>query len=165
MKKFILGLACAVGLVLAAGASADAPTSVTEQVHVVTNPYIICSNFVVVGDFAVTRRTTTFYDNNGNQTRRVLHIDVDGTVSNSVTGVSLDFLREGTFTQDLVDGSTVTTGQRTRVVAPGSGIVLQDMGRIVREGTAIVFEAGPSDFLNYQNGDASGVHDLCAALS
>jgi hypothetical protein len=167
MKKFIplLALALALGLVLAAGASANAPTSVTEQVHVVTNPYITCSNFVVVGDFYVTRTVITFYDNDGNAIRRVLHIHVDGTLSNVVTGASLDFLREGTFTQDLVDGSTVTTGQRTLVVAPGKGIVLQDMGRIVREGNVIVFEAGPSDFLDYQGGDASGVEDLCAALS
>jgi hypothetical protein len=158
-------LAVALGLTLAVSASANAPTSVTEQVHVVTNPYITCTGFVVIGDFYVARTVTTFYDNDGSPIRRVLHIDVHGTVSSSVTGASLDFLREGTFTQDLLDGSTVTTGQRTLVVAPGSGIVLQDMGRIVREGTAIVFEAGPADFLDYQNGDASGVRDLCAALS
>jgi hypothetical protein len=92
MKKLIPLLACAVGLVLAAGTSAGAPTSVTEHVHVVTNPYVICSNFVVVGDFAVMRTTATFYNNDGNPIRRVLHIHVDGTVSNSVTGALLDFL-------------------------------------------------------------------------
>jgi hypothetical protein len=35
----------------------------------------------------------------------------------------------------------------------------------VREGSTIVFEAGPDDFLDYQSGDPSGVQDLCAALS
>jgi hypothetical protein len=165
MKKLVPLLALAIGLVLAAGASANAPTSVTEQFPVVTNPYITCSNFAIVGNFVVTRTTTTFYDNDGNPIRRVAHIHVDGTLSNSLTGASLDFLREGTFTQDLVDGSTVTTGQRTLVVARGSGVVLQDMGRIVREGGAVVFEAGPSDFLDYQSGDASGIQDLCTALS
>jgi hypothetical protein len=166
MKKLVplLALAVVLGLVLAAGASANAPTSVTEQVHVVTNPYLTCSSFVIVGDFYVTRTVTTFYDNDGNAIKRVAHIHVDGTLSNSVTGASLGFLREGTFTQNLVDGSTVTTGQRTLVVAPGSGIVLQDMGRIVREGGVLVFEAGPTDFLDYQSGDSSGVQDLCAAL-
>jgi hypothetical protein len=166
MKKLVplLTFAVVLGLTLAAGAFAKAPTSVTEQVHLVTNPYITCSSFVVVGDFYVTRTVTTFYDNDGNAIKRVAHIHVDGTLSNSVTGTSLGFLREGTFTQNLVDGSTVTTGQRTLVVAPGSGIVLQDMGRIVREGGVIVFEAGPTDFLDYQSGDSSGVQDLCAAL-
>jgi hypothetical protein len=48
-------------------------------------------------------------------------------------------MREGTSTQNLLDGSTVTNGQRTLVSAPGSGIVLQDLRRIVREGSAIVF--------------------------
>lgn len=165
MKKLaaLLALTLGCGLSLVASASANAPTTVTEQAHVVTNPYITCSNFAVVGDFYVTRTVKTFYDDDGNPIRRVTHIHVDGTVSNSATGASLSFLREGTFTQNLVDGSTITAGQRTLVVAPGGGIVLQDMGRIVREGI-IVFEAGPSDFLDYQSGDRSGVEDLCAAL-
>jgi hypothetical protein len=38
------------------------------------------------------------------------------------------------------------------------------MGRIIREAGAIVFEAGPTDFLDYQSGDSRGVEDLCAAL-
>jgi hypothetical protein len=167
MKKLVatVALAVALSLTLAVSASANAPTSVTEQLHLVTNPYITCSGFVVVGDFYVARTTTTFYDNDGNAISRVQHIHVDGKLSNSLTGASLDFLREGTFTQNLVDGSTVTTGQRTLVTTPGGGVVLQDMGRIVRERGVIVFEAGPSDFLNYQSGDRSGVEDLCAALA
>jgi hypothetical protein len=139
--------------------------SVTQQVHLVSNPYITCSGFVVIGDFYVERTVVTFYDSDGNAIRRVTHIHVDGTVSNSVTSTSLDFLREGTFTENLVDGSTITAGQRTLVTAPGGGVVLQDMGRIVREGGVIVSQAGPSDFLDYQSGNRAGVEDLCAALS
>jgi hypothetical protein len=165
MKSLLPLVALVLGLTIAAGASANTPTSVTEQLHVVNNPYITCGSFVVVGDFDVTRTVTTFYDSDGNAIRRVAHIHVDGTLSNSVTGASFAFLREGTFTQDLIDGSTVTSGQRTLVTAPGSGIVLQDMGRIVREGSVIVFEAGATDFLDYQGGDASGVQDLCQALA
>jgi hypothetical protein len=161
----LMTLAFAVGSVLAPSALADAPSSVTQQAHIITEPYVACSDFVVIGDFYVTRTITTFYDNDGDAIRRVTHIDVQGTVSNSVTGASLRFLREGTFTENLVEGSTITTGQRTMVVAPGGGVVLQDMGRIVREGGVIVFQAGPSDFLDYQSGDRSGVDDLCAALA
>jgi hypothetical protein len=164
MRKLILPLILALSLASAAVASADTPTFSTEHAHVVTNPYIDCGTFVVIGDFDVTRRITTFYDSDGNAIRRVAHISVDGTVTNSLTGALLELSREGTFEQDLVDGSTVTAGQRTRVIAPGGGIVLQDMGRIVREAGAIVFVAGPTDFLDYQSGDPRGVQDLCAAL-
>jgi hypothetical protein len=154
-----------VGLAFAGASSATAPTFSDEHVHVVANPYIVCSGFVAVGDFDVTRNIATFYDSDGNAVSRTAHISVEGTLTNSLTGVSLRLTRHGTFTQDLIDGSTFTLGQRTLVTAPGEGIVLQDMGRIVREGGAIVFEAGPSDFLDYQSGDATGVEDLCAALA
>jgi hypothetical protein len=167
MRRLIalVSLALALSLGLAVVASAADPTFTDESAHVVQNPYIKCGTFNVVGDFSITRRITTFYDNDGTAVRRVAHISIDGTLTNSVTGASLDYMREGTFTQNLFDGSTVTNGQRTRVTAPGSGIVLQDMGRIVREGSAIVFLAGPTDFLDYQSGDSSGVQDLCAALA
>jgi len=165
MRRLLFLLVLALPLGLAAVASADTPTVVEDTTHVVTNPYISCGTFTVIGDFQVARRTTTFYDSDGNAIRRVAHISVHGTLTNSATDAWLNFLREGTFTQDLVDGSTVTAGQRTLVTIPGGGVVLQDMGRIVREGGAVVFEAGPTDFLDYQSGNPSGVQDLCAALS
>jgi hypothetical protein len=168
-RRGVLALAATVSIAIAAvlvgAAAADTPTFSEDAAHIVTDPYIKCGTFVVVGDFNVSRRIATFYDSDGSAIRRVAHIDVDGTLTNAATGASLDFLREGTFTQDLIDGSTVTAGQRTHVTAPGGGIVLQDMGRIVREAGAVVFEAGPTDFLDYQSGDSSGVQDLCAALS
>jgi hypothetical protein len=164
MRRLLVFLILSLPLGLAATAAADTPTFSEDNAHIVNNPYIRCDNFVVIGDFNVTRRITTFYDSDGNAISRVAHINVHGMLMNSLTGMSLAFLREGTFTQDLVDGSTVTAGQRTRVTAPGGGIVLQDMGRIVRESGAIVFEAGATDFLDYQSGDPSGVQDLCAAL-
>jgi hypothetical protein len=165
MRRLLVLFVLALPLGLAAVAAADTPTFSEDDAHIVTNPYITCGTFVVIGDFDVTRRITTFYDSDRNAIRRVAHISVDGTLTNSATGASLLISREGTFTQNLVDGSTVTAGQRTLVTAPGGGIVLQDMGRIVREGGIIVFEAGPTDFLDYQSGDPSGVQDLCAALS
>ena len=165
MRRLFVVLVFALPFGLAATAAAEAPTFSEDNTHIVNNPYVKCDTFVVIGDFNVSRRIATFYDRDGNAIRRVAHIDVDGTLRNSATGASLDFLREGTFTQDLVDGSTVTAGQRTRVTAPGAGIVLQDMGRIVREGGAIVFEAGPTDVLGYQSGNLGGVQDLCAVLS
>jgi hypothetical protein len=165
MRRVLFPAVLVVSLAFSAAAFADAPTFGSDHTHLVTNPYINCGTFVVIGDFDVTRRITTFADSDGNAISRVAHIDVRGTLTNSVTGKSLLFLREGTFTQDLTDGSTVTAGQRTRVIAPGEGIVLQDMGRIVREANVIVFEAGSTDFLDYQSGNTSGVQDLCAALA
>ena len=164
MRRFLMLIQFGFALLFAGAASADTPAFSEERVHLITNPYIDCGAFVVVGEFDVTRNIATFRDSDGNPIRRVAHISVDGTVTNSVTGASLGLSREGTFTQDLVTGSTVTSGQRTRVTARGGGIVLQDMGRIVRESGAIVFVAGPTDFLDYQSGNASDVQDLCVAL-
>jgi len=165
MRRLLILVPVIGALAFAGVASATAPTFTDEHVHLVANPYIVCGEFVVVGDFDVTRKIVTFYDSDGNAVSRTAHISVEGTLTNSLTGASLLISRHGTFTQDLIDGSTITLGQRTLVVAPGEGIVLQDMGRIVREAGAIVFEAGPSDFLDYQSGDATGVQDLCAALA
>jgi hypothetical protein len=165
MRRLLMLIPLVLGLIFVGAASADAPTVIEESFKVFLNPYVDCGSFVVTSEGDVTRRITTFYNSDGTPIRRVFHISVDGTMTNSVTGTSLSLTREGTVTLDLVDGSMVTAGQRTRTVAPGEGIVLQDMGIIVREGGVIVFQAGPRDFLDYQLGDATGVQDLCAALA
>lgn len=125
-----------------------------------------CSSFQILQSDTFTVRFTLFYNQEGNGTQRVFHEREVGTLSNSVTGTSVPFEADFTFTFTFAtpgDFSTVTvtdTGQVYKVTLPGSGLILHDVGRVVfaPDGT-ITFEGGPHQLLHNQ------VQKLCAALS
>jgi hypothetical protein len=127
---------------------------------------VSCGSFQVLRSATNTARFTIFYNQAGNETQRVLHIRTVGTLSNSVTGKSVPFEADFTFTFTFAtpgDSSTVTrtqTGQVYKVTLPGSGLILHDVGKVVfaPDGT-ITFEGGPHQLLHDQ------VQQLCAALS
>ena len=134
--------------------------------HVNTDIGVSCGSFQVLESATSTLRFTFFYNQDGNGTQALLHIREAGTLSNSVTGKSVPEKAAFTVTRTFAtpgDFSTATvtiTGEFFKVTLPGSGLILNDVGRVViaPDGT-ITFEGGPHQVFNNQ------VQQLCAALS
>jgi hypothetical protein len=113
------------------------------------------------------REYTVFYNQAGNETKRILHIfPLAGTFSNAVTGKSVpesahfDITRTFLTPGDISTEQVTVTGLFAKVVLPGGGIILLDAGKIVNDPNGdIIFEAGQHQFTHSQ------LTEVCAALS
>ena len=79
-------------------------------------------------------------------------------LSNPLTGKSLPDSGRFTLRIDLVTGTRTTDGRLRVDTAPGEGVVLQVVGRVVFYPDGTIFEAGPHDDLDGNLGA------LCAYL-
>jgi hypothetical protein len=113
-------------LALAANAAATQPT---VEFQTLQRQFVdSCGDFNMISDFYPERRITTFYDQDGNPIKRVLHAKVPGTITNSLTGKSLPVFGERVITTDLITGAVSSTGTSAHVVVPGMGTVLLGAG-------------------------------------
>jgi hypothetical protein len=125
-----------------------------------------CGSFPILETATFDFWYTIFFNQEGNVTEAVLHQSVEGTLSNPVTGKSVQESNVGTTTDTFAipgDFSTITstqTGQVFKVILPGSGILAHDVGIVTfaPDGT-ITFEGGPHQVLH------NDLQKLCAALS
>jgi hypothetical protein len=133
---------------------------------VINTPINSCGSFDVIQNGTFRVPFTVFYDQAGNETKGIFHVNEVGTLSNSVTGKFVPFFSHNTVTLTYPipgDDSTVTVtqpGEVYTVTLPGSGLILHDVGRVVfaPDGT-ITFEAGP------HQGLCGDIQKLCTALS
>lgn len=123
---------------------------------------IDCGSFLALADFEEDARVTTFFDDAGNPVRIQVHVNYDGTLTNSVTGLTVRDPGHFTIQVDLHEGTQNFVGLVYGITIPGEGVVVLDAGRVVFAGEAveenIIFEAGQFDVLH--GGDAV----ICAAL-
>ena len=119
-----------------------------------------CGAFLAISDFAVDYWITTFFDDAGNPVRVQAHINFDGTLTNSVTDVTLRDPSHYLFVWDLTEGSTQDIGLVYGIVVPGQGPAVLDAGKLVWDvNDDVTFVAGPHQFL-------TGREPLfCAALT
>ena len=114
-----------------------------------------------------------YYDQNGNLTKRVIHVNYSvGQDSNPLNGAVVPYTEHNTFTDvlavpgDLTTLTDTTTGEV--VLKPAHGApVYADVGRVVIafDGT-LEFQAGRDSSIDYfYEGDTSVVQQLCAALA
>jgi hypothetical protein len=82
-----------------------------------------CPGFDVTATFDPTRRITTFYNAEGIPIRQHVHVEVPGTVTNSVTGKSLATTGVRNITTNLLTGATKSTATNVHVIVPGEGTV------------------------------------------
>ena len=158
----VLALAAATALVAAAQASALAPTTTVAQLHVKL-PRGDCGAFTLIFEADVSRKVTTFYDQDGVPVRDVLVRRTEGTVSNSVSGASVPSTGVWRVTRYYADGQLtgrVTQAGRTYLItAPGVGDIFHQTGFGIQQGGQTIFEAGPHDF------EHSNVDELCIYLA
>jgi hypothetical protein len=120
--------------------------------------FAICDGYSVIGDFDVTRQDVTFFDNSGNPIRIYYFVHYVGTLTNSVTGKTLDDRGDIKNSADLVNGTFTQTGGLRHTTASGLGIVIQETGRIILEdATGGILFVTPG-----MSGDENS--KLCAAL-
>jgi hypothetical protein len=125
----------------AAAESVRPPTH--EPVSVVASGVTQCNGFQdnFVDFFAGTQ--TTFYDQNGEPVRLVIHAEHTSNDVNSVTGFTVHEHGHLTITVDLITGMATITGNQEIVNLPHEGVVLQDTGRVIFDADgALLFFAG-----------------------
>jgi hypothetical protein len=166
MKKIaplLAVLTAALGLVASASASAPAHVTVTVvQATPVANfsctPYGYAWD--VLSTFTVTRRSTLFYDSDGNLAKEIRHVDFTGTLYRS-DNLSATIPYAGTWNRTLdVAANTVTNTGLMRYSHPdGSGMVSMDPGRTVFDATTFdtLSDTGPTN-ADWQSG-------VCAYLA
>jgi hypothetical protein len=138
-RSLVLGSLVAVAGVLAVAAPAPAQPPVTETLIDSGTDAISCpGGYDVVFRWNNTIKMTTFYDAEGDVSRVVTHVYGSGTISNSVTGYTLEGgspTIETTWMRpqnpQLDSGDKVVVGLYLKNAVPGEGIVLLDTGRIV----------------------------------
>jgi hypothetical protein len=103
-----------------------------------------------------------FYDAGGNPTRVVIHWEHHSNDVNSVTGLTLHEHGDFTETIDLLAGTDTIAGNEEIMNRPGSGVVVQDVGKVVYDADGnLVFFAGGRQHSEVLLGDQV----LCGALA
>jgi hypothetical protein len=88
-------------------------------------------------------RETDFFDGAGDLVRIVFSIEHHSNDVNSVTRLTIHEHGHFTVTVDIASGTATITGNQEIANRPGSGVVVQDVGRVVFDADGnIVFFAG-----------------------
>jgi hypothetical protein len=87
---------------------------------------------------------TTFFGTDGNAIRIVVQMEHHSNDVNSVTGLTLHEHGHATFVFDLVNGGGSVSGNLEIATRPGTGVVIQDVGRLEfdADGNMIFFAGG-----------------------
>jgi hypothetical protein len=132
-RKLLVALLLTMVMAVAAISPALAlqPEIVHLQIHRHWDDFAVCNGYNVIGDFDVTRQDMTFFDHSGNPIRVDIFVHYVGTLTNSVSGKTLDDRGDVKSTVDLVDGTFTQTGGLRHTTVSGLGIVIQETGRII----------------------------------
>jgi hypothetical protein len=138
---------------------AENQPAVTQE-HIVGDPEPLaqCESFTVLvqSDYVLTTRR--FFDRKGDLTKLEGSAQGTDTFVNSATGTSIEAPFRNNFLGDPQKPQRATTGIIFKVIVPGVGAVLLEIGRLVLQQGEVVFQAGPQQFTE-GNLDA-----LCEAL-
>jgi hypothetical protein len=127
-------------------ASAVPPTVETVTRHLDFGVVGSCPGFDVTATFDPTRRITTFYNSEGIPIRRQIHVEIPGTVTNSVTGKTLASTGVRNITVDLLTGELKSTATNAHVIVPGQGTVQLGAGLFELDAAGnLVKEVGRAD--------------------
>jgi hypothetical protein len=158
--------AALITLLLAPNASAMAPERFSFTDGGTDPGFQHCDGFDISLTSSVIVDGAVFFDDTGDPARFQLHWHGRDTFTNSVSGKLVINPFQFTETYDRVPGTddfTVTlVGHRFQATTPGSGVVLQDVGRLVWSPgeEQLLVSAGQHDLL-----DDSQAAPYCAALS
>ena len=104
---------------------------------------------------------TTFYDRDGTPIRVEVHVNWDGTVSNSVTGKTLCDPGHYKRVFDLKNGTVSAVGLVYGITIRGQGTGVFEVGKITFDANGnISFDAGPTDWNTYHGNSCP----VCEAL-
>lgn len=159
---FCLVLVALLAVLPVAGVQADAPVVEGPFREVGSIVIADCGSFQVVDLYELNYIERQFYDQESNLVKIVEQVWGTDTFTNSVTGKAYTMNFHNNVVVDFSTSPPRGANMAIifRLVVPGAGAVLLDVGRIVldRQGN-IYFRAGPHQ---YYDGDLEG---LCAALA
>lgn len=117
-----------------------------------------------------TQQATRYYNAAGFLTRREIHDDFQGTLTNPLNGALANFTQKDTLHDVLAVPGNLTTVTDTstgvyRIDVPGQGTVFQSSGRLVLapDGTEVSV-SGQHNIDNYYAGDTAVIQKLCTVL-
>jgi hypothetical protein len=166
MKRLIpVLIAAVVTLGLAATASASAPVNFTTTLTVSTPTFnFSCApygySFDTLATFTVTRHFIQFYDDSGNLTKEIRHVDFTGILYRSDDlSKTIPYAGKWTRTIDVAANTVTNTGEMRYSHPDGSGMVSLDSGRTVVDATTFdtLSDTGPTN-ADWQSG-------VCAYLA
>src|SRR5262245_59870368 len=108
-------------------------------------PYgVSCGTFAVHVNLSGVRHVRATYSETGTLMSRVLHSRYEGTLINSVIGANVPHRGNFTIFDDLVAMTRTISGQPSRTVVEGDGLVWRNIGRITisLQNGGVLFEAG-----------------------
>ena len=129
--------------VLASPAGASAPATERFTVSLTTPGTVDCGTFQDQFTDFLDGKGTTYFDSVSNPIKIVIHWEHHSNDTNSVTGLTLH--EHGHYTEriDLLAGTDTITGNEEIMNRPGSGVVVQDVGKVVTDADGhVVFFAG-----------------------
>jgi hypothetical protein len=148
--------------VLSSPAGASAPASERFTVSSTTPGITDCGTFQDQFTDFLDGKGTTYFGSAGNPIKLVIHWEHHSNDTNSVTGLTLH--EHGHYTEriDLLSGTDTITGNEEIMNRPGTGVVVQDVGKVVTDADGnVVFFAGGRKHSEVLLGDQV----LCRALA
>jgi len=150
-------------LILSAALPAIATPPQSEQlvdVGLGALPTIDCGSFLLTYQMDAERaRITTYFDQSGAATRMRIRWVIHGSLTHSLSGLTLRDQSTLNITTDLSTGTQRVVGVGFHYAIPGEGLIWLDAGQlIVGPDGSILFQPGQHDAI-------AGFDSLCQALS
>ena len=152
----------ALALSVAAGASAQARTSESFEFSDPLTGNYDCGAFTVTISGQDKGHVKTWFDPDGNPIMQVGHIQANEVDTNDLTGKAILIRTDIAVHVDFLAGTTALSGARNLSTEPGSGVVVQHVGRVITNADGEqIFLAGkfPEFEATYMD------DDFCAALA
>jgi len=125
---------------------------------------IDCGSVVLTSFSEITGMTTTYFDAAGTPIRFRFQETVGQTITNPLTGATISFTQSWVEQDDLITGTRTISGRIITGSSTGSGIILQDAGRVIYDARGNLLSLnGRHEFI-----EAAGnaiIETSCAALA
>jgi hypothetical protein len=139
-------------------ALADEPTRQVVTLHRDVPRFVACAYGPLSASLDLTREITT-YSKDGIPVRRTIHGYGTGSITNPVTGETLEAFVNRVFVLDLTDGAAgFTVGYNTRVPLPTGGTAIIGGGQMVLDTSGSVVDTHGPD-------TPSEISQVCEALA
>jgi hypothetical protein len=152
-------LAFSIATALPSGSLAAKPEVSREHIESGPEPIAECESFTVLIQSSYVLTERRFFDRKGTLTKLEGSASGTDTFINSKTGKAIKAPFRNNFLGDPQTPQRAATGVIFKVIVPGAGAVLLEIGRLVFQAGDLVFQSGPQQF---SDGDLAG---LCAALA